>query len=111
MYFWIILQVKYLVSRWGTDPNSLGSYSYDLVGKPSDLYERLRAPVDNLFFGGEAVSMDHSGSVHGAYTAGVLAAQDCLKCLLKKNGKLDLCQLVSRQEKLRVTFPLRISRM
>ncbi|TXG69898.1 hypothetical protein EZV62_004833 [Acer yangbiense] len=51
--------VQYLVSRWGTDPNSLGCYSYDMVGMPSDLYERLRAPLGNLFFGGEALSMDH----------------------------------------------------
>ncbi|KAF5794650.1 putative spermine oxidase [Helianthus annuus] len=29
--------VQYLVSRWGTDPNSLGCYSYDVVGKPSDI--------------------------------------------------------------------------
>ncbi|KAG9442414.1 hypothetical protein H6P81_018268 [Aristolochia fimbriata] len=103
--------VKYLVSRWGTDPDALGSYSYDLVDMPADLYEKLRTPVGNLFFGGEAVSTDHAGSVHGAYSSGILAAEDCMKCLLQKNGILDLVHLVSRQEKLDVAFPLRISRM
>ncbi|XP_060194696.1 probable polyamine oxidase 4 [Lycium barbarum] len=33
--------VQYLVSRWGTSPDSLGCYSYDLVGKPMDVYDRL----------------------------------------------------------------------
>ncbi|KAL3684178.1 hypothetical protein R1sor_002200 [Riccia sorocarpa] len=42
--------VRCLVSHWGTDPSSLGCYSYDAVGKPHDLYERLRSPVDNLFW-------------------------------------------------------------
>jgi polyamine oxidase len=29
------------------DPNSLGCYSYDIVGKPHDLYERIRVRVTN----------------------------------------------------------------
>ncbi|KAG0482738.1 hypothetical protein HPP92_010822 [Vanilla planifolia] len=42
--------MNFLVSHWGTDRNSLGSYSYDAVGKPRELLERLRIPIDNLFF-------------------------------------------------------------
>ncbi|KAJ6953070.1 hypothetical protein NC652_004913 [Populus alba x Populus x berolinensis] len=53
--------IKYLVSRWGSDINSLGSYSYDTVGKSHDLYERLRIPIDNLFFAGEATSISYQG--------------------------------------------------
>lgn len=104
--------VHYLVSRWGTDPNSLGCYSYDVVGMPGDLYERLRAPLGNLFFGGEAVSMDHQGSVHGAYSAGVMAAQNCQNYLLKQPGNLEKLQLVTLgHEILGTAFPLQISRM
>ncbi|OAY70330.1 putative polyamine oxidase 4, partial [Ananas comosus] len=73
--------IQYLFSRWGTDPDSLGSYSCDLVGKPADLYERFCAPVDNLYFAGEAASVDHSGSVHGAYSSGIAAAEDCRRRL------------------------------
>ncbi|KAL5721606.1 non-specific polyamine oxidase [Ranunculus cassubicifolius] len=105
---------QYLLSRWGTDPNSMGSYSYDLVGKAPDLYEKLRAPVGNLFFGGEAVSMDHAGSVHGAYTAGVLAAEDCRKHILQGlgNNLEELLQLVSlREEAVETMVPLQISRI
>ncbi|KAG6777304.1 hypothetical protein POTOM_017123 [Populus tomentosa] len=105
--------VQYLVTRWGTDPNSLGCYSYDLVGKPGDSYERLRAPLGNLFFGGEAVSMeDHQGSVHGAYSAGIMAAENCQGHILERLGYVDKLQLVpSRGEIHDAAFPLQISRM
>ncbi|GLT97364.1 hypothetical protein SLE2022_149320 [Rubroshorea leprosula] len=104
--------VQYLVSHWGTDPNSLGSYSYDPVGLTGDLYERLRAPLGNLFFGGEAASVDHQGSVHGAYSAGVMAAENCQMHLLQRLGNLEKLQLLScRHEILESTFPLQISRM
>ncbi|KAE8021892.1 hypothetical protein FH972_007742 [Carpinus fangiana] len=104
--------VQYLVSRWGTDPNSLGCYSYDLVGKPEDLYDRLRAPLGNLFFAGEAVSVENQGSVHGAYSAGVMAAENCQSHLLKKLGNMEKLPLVSiRDEILKDTVPLQISRM
>ncbi|PIA64072.1 hypothetical protein AQUCO_00201398v1 [Aquilegia coerulea] len=104
--------IKYLVSRWGTDRDSLGSYSFDLVGKPADLYEKLQAPVGNIFFGGEAVSMDHSGSVHGAYTAGLQAAEDCQRHLLEGLGNMELLKLVSlRDETVETMVPLQISRI
>ncbi|GAV61729.1 Amino_oxidase domain-containing protein, partial [Cephalotus follicularis] len=104
--------VQYLVSRWGTDPNSLGCYSYDVVGMPGDLYERLRAPLGNLFFGGEAVSMDHQGSVHGAYSAGIMAAENCKRHLLKRVGNLGKLHVDSFSHGfLETTFPIQISRM
>ncbi|XP_066344588.1 polyamine oxidase 5-like [Miscanthus floridulus] len=85
--------VQYLVSRWGSDPNSLGSYSCDLVGKPADLYERFCAPVGNLFFAGEAACIDHSGSVHGAYSSAIAAAEDCRRRLSTQLGISDLFQV------------------
>lgn len=104
--------VRYLVTRWGTDPNSLGCYSYDAVGKPEDLYERLRAPLGNLFFGGEAVSMDHQGSVHGAYSAGVMAAENCQKHVLNRLGNAEKLQLIPLRCAIHeAAFPLQISRM
>lgn len=104
--------VQYLVSRWGSDPNSLGCYSYDLVGKPEDVYERLRAPIGNLFFGGEAVSMDHQGSVHGAYSAGVMAAQNCQRHLVDGRGSTNRLHLIPlRNESVDAVNPLQISRL
>ncbi|KAK3028680.1 hypothetical protein RJ639_038059 [Escallonia herrerae] len=102
--------IQHLVSRWGTDVNSLGSYSYDKVGKSHELYERLRIPVDNLFFAGEATSIDYPGSVHGAYSTGIMAAEDCRMRVLERYGELDLFQPATGQDSL-VSVPLLISRM
>ncbi|KAL0674529.1 hypothetical protein Bca4012_002510 [Brassica carinata] len=96
--------VQYLVSRWGSDVNSFGSYSYDAVGKPHDLNERLRVPVDNLFFAGEATSSSFAGSVHGAYSSGLMAAEECMMRVL------DLFQLVMGEEG-PASVPLLISRL
>uniref|UniRef100_A0A7N0SX52 Amine oxidase domain-containing protein n=1 Tax=Kalanchoe fedtschenkoi TaxID=63787 RepID=A0A7N0SX52_KALFE len=101
--------VQYLVSRWGSDVNSLGSYSYDKVGKPHELYERLRVPVDNLFFAGEATSALYPGSVHGAYSTGLMAAEDCRMHVLGHYGELDLFQSVMCLEN-STSVPLLISR-
>lgn len=108
MIFW---QIQHLVSHWGTDGDSLGSYSCDLVGKPADIYERFCAPVDNLYFAGEAASADHSGSVHGAYTSGLMAAEVCQRHLSVQHGISDLFQLVMREELSEAMVPLQISRM
>lgn len=89
---------QYLVSRWGSDPNSLGSYSCDLVGKPADVCERFSAPVENLYFAGEAASAEHSGAVHGAYSSGLAAAEDCRKRLMLQKGVPDLVQVAACEE-------------
>ncbi|KAL8088460.1 hypothetical protein AgCh_038297 [Apium graveolens] len=102
--------IQFLVSHWGTDVNSLGSYSYDIVGKPHDLYERLRIPVDILFFAGEATSMDYPGSVHGAYATGALAAEDCRMRVLERYGEVDLFQPVMGEDT-PAFVPLQISRI
>ncbi|GAB4842842.1 Polyamine oxidase 2 [Ancistrocladus abbreviatus] len=101
--------IQYLVSHWGTDVNSLGSYSYDKVGQPHGLYERLRIPIDNLFFAGEATSALYPGSVHGAYSTGLQAAEDCRMRVLERYGELDLFQPVMGEDT--VCVPLLISRM
>ncbi|CAN4084572.1 unnamed protein product [Withania somnifera] len=102
--------IQHLVSHWGTDVDSLGSYSYDTVGKPHEFYERLRIPVDNVFFAGEATSMDYPGSVHGAYSTGLMAAEDCRMRVLERYGELDLFQPVMGEDT-PVAVPLLISRM
>ncbi|GAA0154560.1 hypothetical protein Leryth_001711 [Lithospermum erythrorhizon] len=102
--------IQYLVSHWGTDVNSLGSYSYDKVGKPHELYERIRIPVDNIFFAGEATSMDYPGSVHGAYSTGLMAAEDCRMRVLERYGGLDLFSPLMGEDSL-ISVPLLISRM
>ncbi|PHT55451.1 putative polyamine oxidase 2 [Capsicum baccatum] len=100
--------IQYLVSHWGTDINSLGSYSYDAVGMPHDLYEKLKIPADNLFFTGEAMNTDYQGYVHGAYSTGLLAAEECRMPVLEQHEKLDIFQQVMDEE---TRIPIMISRM
>jgi polyamine oxidase len=104
------LQIQYLVSRWGTDPSALGCYSYDVVGKPHDLYEQLRMPVENLFFAGEATSERFPGTVHGAFSTGVRAGVECRERFTERYQDLELFHPVRAEESDLVT-PLRISRM
>ncbi|PNY00960.1 polyamine oxidase-like protein [Trifolium pratense] len=73
--------IQYLVSRWGSDINSLG----------------------------EATSMCYPGSVHGAYSTGMMAAEDCRMRVLERYGELDLFQPVMG-EMASLTIPLQISR-
>ena len=103
------MQIQSLVSRWGSDINSLGSYSFDKVGMPHDLYEKLSIPVDNLFFAGEATSVDYPGSAHGAYSTGLEAAEACRMRVLERYGELDLFQAVAGEESASVL--LQISRL
>ncbi|XP_077243793.1 polyamine oxidase 2-like [Tasmannia lanceolata] len=103
--------IQFLVSHWGTDVNSLGSYSYDSVGKPHDLYERLRIPVDNLFFAGEAMSMSYPGTVHGAFSTGLMAAEDCRMRVLERYGELNLFHPAMGGELTSASVPLLISRI
>ena len=103
--------MKFLVSRWGSDPDSLGCYTRDLVGKPEDIYERYRKPVGNLFFAGEAASVDHSGSVHGAYSAGIFAAEACGKYLSTLHGSTDHIMISHKEEVAETIVPLQIARI
>lgn len=63
-----------LVTRWATDPWSLGSYSYQPVGVTEDARQTLAAPFDRVFFAGEATIAEHFATVHGAYISGRRAA-------------------------------------
>ncbi|XP_074273337.1 polyamine oxidase 2-like [Silene latifolia] len=103
------MPINYLVSHWGSDVNSFGAYSYDKVGKSHDSYEKLRVPVDNLFFAGEATSINFPGSVHGAYSTGLQAADDCRMRVLERYGELDL--LLPSMVEDGICVPLLISRM
>ena len=66
--------------------------------------------MDNLFFAGEATSMTYPGSIHGAFSTGVMAAEDCRMRVLERYGELDLFQLVMGEEA-SLSVPLLISRM
>jgi monoamine oxidase len=63
--------LNYRVTRWLSDPFSLGSYSYGSYA--SDEGERLvlsRPHAGRVFFSGEATEPVHYGTVHGALLSG-----------------------------------------
>jgi monoamine oxidase len=69
------------ISDWTKDPFTLGGYSVVPVGA-DDVPRKLAAPVeDTLFFAGEAMSIGHAGTVHGAIDTGELAAAQVLESL------------------------------
>lgn len=65
------------VTRWGTDPYALGSYSSNALGSKPAMRDTLATPIGGrLFFAGEATSRTYFGTVHGAYLSGLRAAAD-----------------------------------
>ncbi len=66
----------YVITRWGSDIYSKGSYSYPIIGSSPEDYDILAEPVQGrLFFAGEATSRSDANSVHGAYLSGLAAAR------------------------------------
>jgi monoamine oxidase len=66
---------KILVSSWGKEEFSKGSYSFANVGSSANDFSAFTVPIDGkLFFAGEHSSLEYRGTVHGAYLSGVRAA-------------------------------------
>lgn len=64
------------VTRWGSDPYALGSFTAHSSASSADDILALGESVNNrLFFAGEATNPHHSASVHGAYMTGLREAQ------------------------------------
>jgi monoamine oxidase len=69
----------HITTAWHTEPWSLGSYSYAVPGG-SPARQTLSEPIDQMiYFAGEAISIHHYGTCHGAYLSGLKAAKDCVK--------------------------------
>jgi monoamine oxidase len=66
-----------LRTRWNSNENSFGSYSYPGVGTNPQFFGNLAKSVDNkLFFAGEHTSKDFFGTAHGAYHSGMDVAEE-----------------------------------
>lgn len=68
------------VTRWGQDPFSLGSYSFNAVGTGAATRQALAGPEwdGRLWFAGEACAPAHYGTAHGALMSGLAVAQALL---------------------------------
>jgi monoamine oxidase len=77
------------ITRWGSDPFSYGSYSFDQAGSDSETRETLAEPVDDrVFFAGEATSTDNPSTVHGAYLSGLEVAEAIGELDARKPGRI-----------------------
>ena len=66
-------------TRWAADPWTRGSYSYLAVDSSNADRARLAHPIaDQLFFAGEATSVEYAATVHGALMSGDRAAKEVL---------------------------------
>ncbi|KAK8150299.1 hypothetical protein G3M48_002869 [Beauveria asiatica] len=71
-----------VVTRWGSDPFSRGSYSSAAPDMQPEDYDNMAKPVGNLFFAGEHTIGTHPATVHGAYLSGLRAASEVLDGIL-----------------------------
>ena len=71
-----------LRTRWQSNENSYGSYSYTSVGSDMSDFEELSVSVNNkLFFAGEHTEVDYFSNAHGAYLSGIREADKIIDLL------------------------------
>ncbi|RKF82581.1 Lysine-specific histone demethylase 1A [Golovinomyces cichoracearum] len=74
--------IETIITRWGQDEYSRGSYSYTGPNFKPDDYEAMAQPIGNLFFAGEHTCGTHPATVHGAYISGLRAASEVLDFMI-----------------------------
>jgi monoamine oxidase len=64
-----------LRTKWQSNVNSFGAYSYTAVGTEMEHFDDLAEAVNNkLFFAGEHTEIDYFSTAHGAYLSGIREA-------------------------------------
>ncbi|GKZ22191.1 hypothetical protein AbraIFM66951_007045 [Aspergillus brasiliensis] len=71
-----------IITRWGTDKFTRGSYSYVAAQSLPGDYDLMAKPIGNLHFAGEATCGTHPATVHGAYLSGLRAASEVIESIL-----------------------------
>jgi monoamine oxidase len=71
------LQASY-IHNWSADPFTRGAYAYVPVNGLDDQRILAQPVAEKLFFAGEATSIGHIGTVHGAIQSGQRAAREIL---------------------------------
>ncbi|PYH89380.1 lysine-specific histone demethylase Aof2 [Aspergillus ellipticus CBS 707.79] len=76
-----------IITRWGTDKFTRGSYSYVATQALPGDYDLMAKPIGNLHFAGEATCGTHPATVHGAYLSGLRAASEVFESIM---GPIEL---------------------
>lgn len=67
---------NFLRTKWQTNINSYGAYSYTAIGTEMRHFDDLAQDINNqLFFAGEHTESDYFSTVHGAYLSGIREAE------------------------------------
>lgn len=68
-----------LRTKWSSNPNAFGAYSFTAVGTEMRHFDDLAEEVnDKLFFAGEHTEADYFSTAHGAYLSGIREADKIL---------------------------------
>lgn len=78
-----------IVTRWGTDKFTRGSYSFVATQALPGDYDLMATPIGNLHFAGEATCGTHPATVHGAYLSGLRAASEVINTV---TGPIEIPQ-------------------
>jgi monoamine oxidase len=66
---------KMLRTKWQTNENAFGAYSYTVVGTEMQHFNYIAEAVNNkVFFAGEHTEVDYYSTAHGAYLSGLREA-------------------------------------
>lgn len=64
-----------LRTKWQSNENSFGAYSYTAIGTEMQHFDDLAEEIDNkVFFAGEHTEIDYFSTAHGAYLSGIREA-------------------------------------
>jgi monoamine oxidase len=74
---------RHIVTAWGSDPWTKGSYSAALPGNGRQRAALGQSIDDRLFFAGEATSTHAHATAHGAYISAVQAMQQVAVSLIR----------------------------
>ncbi|CCG81016.1 putative Flavin-containing amine oxidase [Taphrina deformans PYCC 5710] len=75
--------IEHIVTKWGQDPFSRGSYSFiGRNGTGKDYESMAKSVEDRWYFAGEATCRTHPATVHGAYLSGLAAAKDVIESII-----------------------------
>lgn len=68
-----------LRTKWDTNENAFGAYSFTAIGTEMRHFEDLAEAIDDkLFFAGEHTEVDYFSTAHGAYLSGIREADKIL---------------------------------
>lgn len=72
--------VQHIIQNWSAQPYIGGAYSYSFTGDQEDIVKEISVPLaGKLFFAGEAYSIEHQATVHGACQSAYISIEKMLK--------------------------------